>query len=100
MKLLAQRLSMQFARESRNKLHATAFPVKHELRDRFLDSLPFPLTNAQQRVVQEISLDLAQSKPMLRLVQGDVGAGKNSCCSPSCVASHYFETTSSFYGAH
>ncbi|KTD71071.1 MAG: ATP-dependent DNA helicase RecG [Legionella steelei] len=74
--LLAQRLSMQFARKSRNALHAIALPTDHDLEQRFLDSLPFKLTNAQQRVTQEISQDLMQTKPMLRLVQGDVGAGK------------------------
>jgi ATP-dependent DNA helicase RecG len=74
--LLAQRLSMQFARESRNALHAIALPVESHLSKLFLESLPFSLTHAQQRVAQEISLDLKRTKPMLRLVQGDVGAGK------------------------
>lgn len=40
------------------------------------DALPFTLTKAQQRVIQEIKNDLAQSSPMSRLVQGDVGSGK------------------------
>jgi ATP-dependent DNA helicase RecG len=43
---------------------------------RFLDSLPFPLTAAQQRVLAEIRRDLGKSKPMSRLLQGDVGSGK------------------------
>jgi ATP-dependent DNA helicase RecG len=38
--------------------------------------LPFALTGAQQRAIAEIEGDLAQSRPMLRLLQGDVGAGK------------------------
>jgi len=38
--------------------------------------LPYRLTNAQQRVIGEISGDMAQDKPMLRLLQGDVGSGK------------------------
>lgn len=74
--LLAQRLSMQFARKSRDTLHATPLPVDHHLTQCFLNALPFTLTHAQQKVAQEISLDLMQTKPMLRLVQGDVGAGK------------------------
>lgn len=74
--LLAQQLSMQFARQSRKSLHAPALPVDQPLIQRFIDSLPFVLTNAQQRVAQEISQDLIQTKPMLRLIQGDVGAGK------------------------
>src|SRR3546814_13753973 len=39
-------------------------------------SLPFPLTAAQRRSIGEIEGDLAQQSPMLRLLQGDVGAGK------------------------
>jgi ATP-dependent DNA helicase RecG len=74
--LLAQKLSMQFARQSRNTLQAIPFPFDHLLHQRFINSLPFSLTLAQQRVVQEISQDLTQPKPMLRLVQGDVGSGK------------------------
>ena len=47
-----------------------------ELVDRFLARLPFPLTGAQQRVIDEIAGDLAKPHPMHRLMQGDVGAGK------------------------
>ena len=47
-----------------------------ELVDRFLARLPFPLTGAQQRVIEEIVGDLAMPHPMHRLMQGDVGAGK------------------------
>ncbi|MDZ7678174.1 MAG: ATP-dependent DNA helicase RecG [Acidimicrobiales bacterium] len=44
--------------------------------DRFLGQLPFPLTGAQRRVVDEIIDDLGRPHPMHRLLQGDVGAGK------------------------
>ncbi len=74
--LLAQRLSLQFARESRKALHSPAIAAEHNFSERFLTSLPFTLTQAQKRVAQEISDDLTQPKPMLRLVQGDVGSGK------------------------
>lgn len=74
--LLAQHLSMQFARESRSSLHATALKPDKNRIQRFLASLPFELTKAQYRVADEISQDLMKTKPMLRLVQGDVGAGK------------------------
>lgn len=47
-----------------------------ELIDAFYKVLPFELTNAQSRVVQEILTDLQASAPMNRLVQGDVGSGK------------------------
>lgn len=42
----------------------------------FLGSLPFTLTAAQQRVLQEILSDMARTKPMCRLLQGEVGSGK------------------------
>lgn len=74
--LLAQRLSMQFARQQRNTLIAPVMNNQSDLTTRFLSLLPFKLTNAQERVFQEIKHDLALSAPMLRLVQGDVGSGK------------------------
>lgn len=42
----------------------------------FIDSLPFPLTGAQERVIEEILADLRSPYPMNRLLQGDVGSGK------------------------
>lgn len=74
--LLAQRLSMQFARQSRRALVAPAITAENNLTESFLNALPFALTSAQERVSKEISDDLTLSKPMLRLVQGDVGSGK------------------------
>ncbi len=47
-----------------------------KLLERFHDSLPFGLTGAQHRCVREIRNDLAAARPMNRLLQGDVGAGK------------------------
>ncbi|KTD16779.1 ATP-dependent DNA helicase RecG [Legionella jordanis] len=74
--LLAQRLSMQFARQHRNGFIAPEINAARDLTDAFLKQLPFSLTSAQMRVIAEIQEDLVQTKPMLRLVQGDVGAGK------------------------
>ncbi len=59
-------------RESSGFQHRTA----GELIDRFYSSLPFPLTAAQHRAIQEINDDLSSTRPMHRLLQGDVGAGK------------------------
>ncbi|MDQ6624336.1 MAG: DEAD/DEAH box helicase, partial [Verrucomicrobiota bacterium] len=47
-----------------------------ELLERFLGALPFQFTEAQRRVLTEVRRDLAASKPMNRLLQGDVGSGK------------------------
>jgi ATP-dependent DNA helicase RecG len=51
-------------------------PISGELLDRFYQILPFQLTSAQQRVIDEILADLRDPLPMNRLVQGDVGSGK------------------------
>ncbi|TPR13976.1 ATP-dependent DNA helicase RecG [Apilactobacillus timberlakei] len=44
--------------------------------DQFIDKLPFELTDAQKRVVNEIFVDLKSNRQMNRLLQGDVGSGK------------------------
>ena len=49
---------------------------KHNLMDKFYDILPFELTGAQQRTIDEIFADFQKPVPMMRLVQGDVGSGK------------------------
>jgi ATP-dependent DNA helicase RecG len=53
-----------------------AFAVQSKLARQLVDSLPFSLTRAQVRVIREILDDMAASKPMNRLLQGDVGSGK------------------------
>lgn len=55
---------------------STRISVKPEEMKKFEASLPFALTGAQKRVLQQISTDLATGRPMHRLVQGDVGSGK------------------------
>jgi ATP-dependent DNA helicase RecG len=50
--------------------------VNVSILDDFLNALPFTLTTAQQRVLQEVLSDLEKPKPMCRLLQGDVGSGK------------------------
>ena len=52
------------------------FDVKKTILDKFLGSLPFKLTAAQDKVLAEITADLARSLPMCRLLQGEVGSGK------------------------
>ena len=53
-----------------------AFQVEGQLLDRFMEALPFQLTAAQKRVIQEIKPDMANAEAMNRLLQGDVGSGK------------------------
>jgi ATP-dependent DNA helicase RecG len=50
--------------------------AKGELLEEFLRRLPFDLTTAQERVIEELRRDLASGHPMNRLLQGDVGSGK------------------------
>lgn len=78
--LLAQQLSLAAARAARRKLKAYAMTAQDNASDsllaRFYQQLPFTLTAAQQRVIDEITSDLQRSYPMHRLLQGDVGSGK------------------------
>ncbi len=62
----------QWERESAGFAHETS----GHLIDGFMSALPFPLTGAQKRTIEEINRDLSVAKPMHRLLQGDVGAGK------------------------
>ena len=84
--LLTQHLSLKRMREAVRRRHAPSLRGTGVLRERLLASLPFGLTGAQQRVATEIAADIAQSSPMLRLVQGDVGSGKTIVAALAAVA--------------
>lgn len=74
--LLTHQLSLQRLRESVRAQQAPPLAQATRLPAQFLKGLGFAPTGAQQRVAAEIAWDLQQPAPMLRLVQGDVGAGK------------------------
>lgn len=75
--LLAQQLSLALARQRRRAQRAQPLrATDSDLLRRLNASLPFRLTDAQERVIAEISADLARDYPMHRLLQGDVGSGK------------------------
>ncbi|WDY57991.1 ATP-dependent DNA helicase RecG [Pseudomonas sp. PSKL.D1] len=74
--LLTHQLSQQRLRESQRSLRAPVLPKANRLQAQYLANLGFKPTGAQQRVANEIAYDLSQHEPMMRLVQGDVGAGK------------------------
>ena len=74
--LLAQQLSMRVHYRKRRSRNAPRLPARQTYPQQLLQALPFALTNAQQKVLREISRDLEQPHPMQRLLQGDVGSGK------------------------
>ena len=74
--LLAHHLSILKVRKLSDSRNGFAIENNQALASKLLAQLPFSPTAAQQRVVAEIQQDLQRSRPMMRLVQGDVGSGK------------------------
>jgi len=72
--LFANSLALMLVKAANRRKRGQPLRGDGSLRDRL--RLPFPLTGAQSRSISEIEGDLAQGAPMLRLLQGDVGAGK------------------------
>ena len=77
--LLSHHLSLMRLRSQVRQTKAPPLsPPDPALQQRFLERLGFTLTGAQKRVGGEIEADLSQKRPMLRLLQGDVGSGKTA----------------------
>ena len=75
--LLQLKLAM-LREENAQKIKAIPLKIKKDgLVQKFIDSLPFTLTNGQNRAVKEILKDISSETPMQRLLQGDVGSGKS-----------------------
>jgi ATP-dependent DNA helicase RecG len=83
--LLAHHLSLQTLRATAKRQPAAKLQTDNHLLYRFIKSLPFELTRAQQRVNQAILQDLESGVPMMRLVQGDVGSGKTVVAALACL---------------
>jgi ATP-dependent DNA helicase RecG len=83
--LTAHQLSMIRLRTRFRKQSAPAIHSANDLQRRFIGAMTFALTNAQQRVIDEIHADMSRSSPMLRLVQGDVGSGKTVVALAACL---------------
>jgi ATP-dependent DNA helicase RecG len=73
---LASQLALALMRNRMSKSSGRSFKPRGDLQARILEALPYALTTAQKRAVEEIRTDLAGTDRMLRLLQGDVGAGK------------------------
>lgn len=74
--LLAIFIGLKVLRKKTNNAKGYKLDANNSLAIDLLNNLPFKLTSAQERVLSEIKQDLSTGKPMLRLVQGDVGSGK------------------------
>ncbi|EJF90903.1 ATP-dependent DNA helicase RecG [Bartonella vinsonii subsp. arupensis OK-94-513] len=74
--LLASQLALGLMRLKTKSLVGTSQPSTGTYTQKLLKALPFQLTNGQTKAIQDIANDLASPEPMLRLLQGDVGAGK------------------------
>ena len=74
--LTAYQLNLLQLRELRQQQAAVTLPANKALEQQFIESLSFSLTEAQQRVIDDIGNDVRRSVPMMRLLQGDVGSGK------------------------
>ena len=73
--LLANQLALKRLKRHTKKEPAMAL-ANRLLKESLIKNLPFKLTKSQARVVEEIEMDLKKNRPMMRLLQGDVGSGK------------------------
>lgn len=81
--LIAHQIALHRMRCRIQQNTAIALPDAASLKTQFIQQLPFQLTRAQKLVLSEIQQDLMKPVPMMRLLQGDVGAGKTVV---SCIA--------------
>lgn len=73
--LIANQLALKRIKKTTQSNKAIALKNTVE-KNNLIKQLPFTLTNSQERVVREIEEDLVLPRPMMRLLQGDVGSGK------------------------
>lgn len=84
---------IQLATQKRKREWQEKSLIKHQKLDmpkieEFIKNLPFKLTLAQERVINEILQDLQKGHPMNRLMQGEVGSGKTVVAAVAAYASH------------
>ncbi len=82
--LLAGQLALALVRSRMKKSAGASLVGTDTKRNTILDSLPYTLTGAQQRSVEEVLADMAQPERMQRLLQGDVGSGKTIVALLAC----------------
>ena len=83
--LLAHYMSLRNLRHLARKENAVALSGATDALSKFVSNLPYELTSAQKRVIEEIGADVCLPHPMMRLVQGDVGSGKTVVAATACL---------------
>lgn len=84
--LFLLQLGMQGKRQEWQDVPGIPIPPAPHTLQQFYETLPFSLTAAQERVIEEITGDMARPTPMNRLLQGDVGAGKTLVAAAAMLA--------------
>lgn len=84
--LLAHQLCMRLLRAQVRARPAPVIAATEQAADALQGVLPFRFTNAQRKVIGEVARDVAARRPMLRLVQGDVGSGKTVVAASAMLA--------------
>ncbi len=79
-------LSRQISKKEYEKNNSYAIDISQDKLDEFIDRFPFTLTDSQQKSVEVITQDLSKEKPMLRLLEGDVGSGKTAVAAATSFA--------------
>jgi len=79
-------LATGLGKQAQQTQTATPYFLSSTTVGQLLQQLPFELTQGQVQVHQEIQADLQQPRPMLRLLQGDVGSGKTIVCAMAALA--------------
>lgn len=74
--IMATTLTLKLLRKTQHKAAGITVKTKEDVRQSLLQKLPFSLTPSQREVLQDIDQDMASPYKMIRLLQGDVGAGK------------------------
>ena len=83
--LTAHRLALFKRRALIRQMKTPSIKTDGKLVARLIDRLPFQLTQAQQRVMAELMQDFDSTRPMMRLLQGDVGSGKTVVAALACL---------------
>jgi ATP-dependent DNA helicase RecG len=86
--LLAHQLGMRMLRSRLKSKPAAPLPSAAQAMSELVGALPFAPTGAQKRVLAEVAKDLSGTRPMLRLVQGDVGSGKTVIAAAALLAAY------------